>query len=209
MEDLKTVYIDINEWDEITGMFANSFVADPAVGISKLSFSEELGFVSDNLKQNFMGVSLLADTPIRKRHPKTGEVVNMVFTKEVIEKIVKKFVTNPGQHDVTYNHNGQTIPGVKLVEHFIYDPGRIDLNGDLFPGITPGSWVTTYHVEDVELFKALDEDPQFTGFSVEIKADLVEANQIEQLRDILNQSITEDAKWMEIVKILTKDGTAQ
>lgn len=206
---METIYIDINELDEYSGLFANSFVGAPAVGIDKISFSEELKFAADKPKQNFMGVSLLADVPLKKRHPGTGEIVNIVFTAETIQKLVKKFVTSPHQHVVNYNHNGQAIQGVTLVEHFIYDPQRINFSENFFPGITPGSWVTTYHVENLELFEKLEQDPNFNGFSVEIYADLsknnTEIDKFSKMKAILSDDDMEiEDMWNKVEELLNE-----
>jgi hypothetical protein len=204
-------YIDINEDDEQTGMIRNSFVKNPAVEVPYFAFSETenmvtLSFNNDS-KQSFMSVSMLADTPIPRGIDKnTGKPYSVVFTKDAIRRIVNKFVETANINEVSFNHSNQIIDGVILSEHFILEKGRIEI--PLFKNVPDGSWITTYYVKNKELYNELKDNPDFTGFSIEINAFIEEAfskinSQESVIKDIVfNDTMTDDDKIEKIKSVL-------
>jgi hypothetical protein len=213
MEKGKTYRIKINkEEDSKSGILRNSFVMQPAVDLPQVdgsyfafSKTQNLLFKKDKSEQMFMSVSLLADYPI-ERVNKDGEPYYVIFTKEDIKEIVKKFMGSENIHDVSYNHiPGSKVPDIKLVESFFLDKDRINTN--LFKGITEGSWITSYYVKDKKLYDLLLDDEQFNGFSVEIDAFLEPYDQEEfaeqKIKEIIFSSELSDLeKEQEIKKLL-------
>jgi hypothetical protein len=202
-------YIDINEDDE-TGLIRNSFVKDPAVEITRYAFNEKdvktLTFSEDS-KQSFMSVSILADTPIpRGIDQNTGQPYSVIFTKDSIRRIVNKFVENGNINEVSFNHTDEIIEGVVLSEHFILEKGRVE--SPIFKDVPDGSWVTTYYVKDKDLYNKLKTDENFTGFSIEINAFIERAfskvglSIEEQIKSIVFSELTDNEKELKIKQLL-------
>lgn len=202
-------YIDILEDDTTTGMVRNSFVQNPAVELTYHAFNKKepttISFSNDS-KQSFMSVSMLADTPLpRGINKKTGKPYSVVFTKQAIRRIVNKFVESGNINEVSFNHTDLIIDGVILSEHFILEKGRVE--SPIFNGVPDGSWITTYYVKDKELYDALKESKEFTGFSIEINAFIEQAfSKIDTIEDKIKSIVfgndTEDEKSEKIKSIL-------
>jgi len=198
--------------DDDLGMMRNSFVTNPAVQYTKLDFNANKEIVSVNFdadsisEQRFTSVSLIADTPIPRIHPITGELFGVVFSKETIKKIVNKFIINGNQNEVSFQHTDKLVDGVYLIEHFTTKNGIVEAPG--FEDLPEGSWVTTYYVPDLDQYNALKEDESFKGFSIELNAklDLMlfgdEKVILSSIESILNSDESDENKELKIKDIL-------
>tara|TARA_R110000765_G_scaffold84278_3_gene163165 strand:+ start:2869 stop:3525 length:657 start_codon:yes stop_codon:yes gene_type:complete len=209
--------IVIDEVDNETGLLRNSFVQDPAVEYTKIDFSKDgtelLNFSANDTEQKFMSVSLVADRVI-PRLDKFNNEYGVYFSVDGIAKIVNKFIISGAPNEVSYQHTDELIEGVYLVEHFITKEGIVEAPS--FKDLPYGSWVTTYHVPDVELYNKLKADETFKGFSVEI-AGLLEAqfanvvvklsdDELEtQIKTILDSDSDDNIKEIEIKSLLGLD----
>jgi hypothetical protein len=216
MEKPKIYDIVVN-YDDETGIESNSAVQSPAVEIERIAFSEDkLMYDSDDSQQKFIGVSILADTPIKRINKKTGEIFYTRFTKENIRIMVNKFIKEGRNNNMTYNHTDKVIKNIYLVENFFQEKGRVETT--LFKDIPDGSWITTYWVEDKEQYNMLKNDPKFKGFSIEINVKLQEMfskidemiidyeSGFDKVKEILNsKSLTDDEIWNELKKTLDKN----
>jgi hypothetical protein len=163
--------IKVNEDDQVTGFIRNSFVELPSVEYEYYAFDENNGimkFQSDDTSQSFMGVSILADTPIPRLTDK-GELYYVVFDKDTIRTILNKLVIEDKDNEVSLYHDAsKQLDGVYMVERFQVEKGRVET--PKFPNIPDGSLITTYYVKDKEKYHQLLNDEKFRGFSIEIKS---------------------------------------
>lgn len=197
MNDYPIYNIVVDYDDDRTRMTRNSFVDQPAVGFAKFAFNEQSNFVfsNDKSEQMFMGVSILADTPIPRVGP-NGEKFYVVFSKETIRTIFNKFVMEGKTHEVTLNHDkNKELDGVYMVENFISEKGRVE--SPLFD-VPDGSLITTYWVKDGEKYNELLNDSSFNGFSIELDA------KIEELFSVTPIEMSDDEKVILIKTILDK-----
>lgn len=210
---MKNYNIIIDMSDDDTEITRNSFVADPAVIFKKLAFdNERLIFAQDATQQKFMGVSILADTPIPRIHKETGEKYTVTFTKDAIINGVNKMMMKGTQNDVSWQHKNEVVNGVFLVENFITQKGRIECPAFNVPD---GSLIQTYYVADKNQYEQLMNDPTFGGFSVEIVGRLEEAfsssfdefysdeKRVSDIEDILNDNSLSDELKFEMIKKIT------
>lgn len=202
------IYDIVVNYDDETRITSNSMVDMPAVEIERIAFSEETLYFSEDSQQKFISVSCLADTPIKRIDKKTGEIYFTRFSKETINIMVNKFIKEGRGNNMTWNHSGLELKGVYLVEHFTQKKGMVETS--LFKNIPDGSWVTTYWVEDKELYNKLKNDPKFNGFSIEIDAKMREVySKVDEIRDLNNEDEI-DIIWKKISdlvydKSLTED----
>lgn len=167
-----TYIIDFDEDNPELGLVANSLVSDPAVlvgdNVKLFAFNKEATHIhfNNDSEQKFVSVSILANTPIPRKFGK------VIFTEEVIDKLILSMVKHNHINKVTFNHNGQLIEGIYLTSHFKLKKGRVE--SPLFEGVPEGSWITEYYVEDKDLYESLKKSTEFNGFSVEIKGWLEE-----------------------------------
>lgn len=198
MENVFTLKIDENNPD--WGLMCNSFVNDPAVGYQKIAFNEQKMCFKNEVQQKFTSVSLLADTPIERSFG------YMVFTKDVIAKLVNKFIIDGKSNLITYQHGEEIYPDVAyLVEHFIVDHNRVI--SPAYKDVPQGSWITTYYVPDKDIYNKLANDPEFNGFSVEVLSKIepyIDNSKLNYIKQQLDNKDLDDTQIYESIKNLFK-----
>ena len=196
--DKKIFYIDINE-DDNTGLDAISLVSTPAVEIDFLCFekedSVEISFSANEDKHIISGIALRADFPIYRRNGDYEYYV--VFTKEIIRKIVNKYAKNGLFNSVNLQHNDLNFTNKAImIESYIIDKER-GICPTEFSDIEDGSWYVSFHIEDEMLWKEIKDGNILNGFSVQGLFNLIEdsvANTEEKLSQQKEQTFDE---WLE------------
>ena len=196
--DKKIFYIDINE-DDNTGLDAISLVSTPAVEIDFLCFekdgSKEISFSANEDKHIISGIALRADFPIYRRNGDYEYYV--VFTKEIIRKIVNKYAKNGLFNSVNLQHNDLNFTNKAImIESYIIDKER-GICPTEFSDIEDGSWYVSFHIEDEMLWKEIKDGKELKAFSVQGLFNLIEdsvTNAEEKLSQQKEQTFDE---WLE------------
>ena len=196
--DKKIFYIDINE-DDNTGLDAISLVSTPAVEIDFLCFekdgSKEISFSANEDKHIISGIALRADFPIYRRNGDYEYYV--VFTKEIIRKIVNKYAKNGLFNSVNLQHNDHNFTNKAImIESYIIDKER-GICPIEFSDIEDGSWYVSFHIEDEMLWNEIKNGKELNAFSVQGLFNLIEdsvANTEEKLSQQKEQTFDE---WLE------------
>jgi|694.fasta_scaffold46812_3 hypothetical protein len=196
MEKKLPVYqIEIDENDETTGVDFISLVDEPAMELNWLKFNKEvkLEFKADKDKKLLYGVFIVPDKMIYRNDDRMGEYYTY-FSKDTIEKIVKKFNKNNFNKNINFQHGDNRVNGF-VVENFITSPM---LKADFGFEIPEGSWVGSVYIEDDNFWQNYIKNGDLNGFSVEIisklqKIDMVE-NEFAEVYTDYPQAATENAK---------------
>ena len=77
------------------------------------------------------------------------------------------------------------LEGVYMFESFIVDSTRGILAPNGFEGITEGSWIGSYKIDNEEVWQKFIKTGEFQGYSVEGMFDM-ESEQVSEEDDILN-----------------------
>jgi hypothetical protein len=182
--------LDINEWDEETGLDFVSLVETPAIQKDFLAFAEiaQRFEIKDEEKRIVTGAAMIADLPIYRRDDVRGEYY-VVFDKESIFKIAKKWARGNKYDAVNTHHNTPIADGVSLFESYIIDRERGVMPPKGFEEVADGSWFVSYLIDNDEVWAKV-KSGEFKGFSVEGVFDFpVDADEqlIEQMKSILSQ----------------------
>lgn len=166
IDKMKIFNILINE-DDNTGMDTISLVSQPAVGVNFLKFEEQkeikkLSFDAD--KHIITGVVALAGIPIYRYDKEIGDYY-VVFTSEVIEKMMIKYSKMNLNNSVDLQHNGKKVDGVIMFESYIYNKER-NIAPVEFGDIPDGSWIASFKVENEELWNEIKSGNELNGFSL-------------------------------------------
>ena len=173
MDKLPIYKIIINDNDE-SGCTTISLVDNPAIELPFLCFSDDkkvhkLSF--DDEKQTISGIAMVADTPIYRNSPKMGEYY-IVFTKDMIRKMVEKFAKNGYYNLVNLQHSSDAyVSNVYMCESLIINKER-GLCPIEFKDVPDGSWMVSYHIADNELWNEIKTSGQLNGFSIEVLSDM-------------------------------------
>jgi hypothetical protein len=182
--------LDINEFDEETGIDFVSLVENAAIQKDFLAFSETpIKFaIQDEEKRIVTGAAMIADLPIYRRDDIRGEYY-VVFDKESIFKIAKKWARSNQYNSVNTHHKTPIMNGVSLFESYIIDRERGVMPPKGFEEVADGSWFVSYLIDNDEVWAKV-KSGEFKGFSVEGVFDFPEDKEeqlIEQMKEILSR----------------------
>ena len=158
-----------------TGIEAVSLVKHPAVEVDFLTFDEDakpLSFSVDEDEHILTAVALRCDYPIYRR---SGDYeYYVIFSKDVIKRLVQKYAKNNLFNSVNINHNSFSfVKDVYMIESFIIDREKgVDYKG--FEGISDGSWVVSYYIADEKLWDVIKNSDSLNGVSIEGAFHLIE-----------------------------------
>lgn len=198
MEKKLPIYqIEIDENDETTGVDFISLVDEPAMELNWLKFNKEvkLEFKADKDKKLLYGVFIVPDKMIYRNDDRMGEYYTY-FSKDTIEKIVKKFNKNNFNKNINFQHGDNRVNGF-VVENFITSPM---LKADFGFEIPEGSWVGSVYIEDDNFWQNYIKNGDLNGFSVEIISKLQKIEQIDKQK--LSKTERIDELYDELVDIL-------
>lgn len=153
---------------ELDGIVAISLVDLPAVESNWMAFKEEtvkpLYRFENEEKHNILGCIMRADFPIFRRDENNYEYY-ITYSKQTIEKMAQKMVSDETYKNISLMHNGELINGVHLEQLFIKDSTK-GISPEGFEDIQDGSLFAIYHITNEELWKAIKQGI-FKGFSLE------------------------------------------
>ena len=183
--------IDINDEDE-TGLDAISLVQHPAIEVDFLCFNEEvkkIDFSADEDKHILTAVALRADHPIYRRNGDYEYWV--VFTKDVIRKLVTKYAKNNLFNSVNIEHNDYSfVKSAYMIESYIVDKARGIVPSE-FKDIEDGSWIVSYYIDDESLWNVVKNTDALNGLSVQGLFKLVDkqdfASQIDPIESLIDE----------------------
>ena len=184
-------YIDINDEDE-TGLDAISLVQHPAIEVDFLCFNEDtkkIDFSADEDKHILTAVALRADHPIYRRNGDYEYWV--VFTKDVIRKLVTKYAKNNLFNSVNIEHNDYSfVKSAYMIESYIVDKARGIVPSE-FKDIEDGSWIVSYYIDDESLWNVVKNTDALNGLSVQGLFKLVEKQDFVSHEDPIESLIDE------------------
>lgn len=169
-----------------TGIEAVSLVKHPAVEVDFLTFDEDakpLSFSVDEDEHILTAVAMRCDYPIYRR---SGDYeYYVIFSKDVIKRLVQKYAKNNLFNSVNINHNSYSfVKDVYMIESFIIDREKgVDYKG--FEGISDGSWVVSYYIADEKLWDIIKNSDSLNGVSIEGAFHLIEDKfeEVEKVED--------------------------
>lgn len=175
--------IDINDEDE-TGLDAISLVQHPAIEVDFLCFNEDakkIDFSADEDKHILTAVALRADHPIYRRN---GEYEYwVIFTKDVIRKLVTKYAKNNLFNSVNIEHNDYSfVKSAYMIESYIVDKARGIVPSE-FKDIEDGSWIVSYYIDDESLWNVVKNTDALNGLSVQGLFKLVDKQDFTSQKD--------------------------
>jgi len=172
--------------DDESGVSYVALVDEPAIQRNWFAFkSNEYKFKADADRRIVTGALMIADLPIYRASKDKGEYY-VVFDKTTIEQIVQKFMKQGNTSNVNMMHDAdKQLEGVYMFESFIVDSTRGILAPNGFEGITEGSWIGSYKIDNEEVWQKFIKTGEFQGYSVEGMFDM-ESEQVSEEDDILN-----------------------
>jgi hypothetical protein len=169
----------IGEDEESTVSYV-ALVDNPATERNWFAFNKQMKFKADSERRIVTGALMVADLPIYRHSEKMGEFY-VVFDALQIEKIAQKFFKQGNTSNVNLMHNpNMQVDGVYMFESFLIDSKRGIKAPEGFTGLTEGSWIGSYKIDNDEVWQSV-MDGTFKGYSVEGMFEMeIEKKSIEQ-----------------------------
>jgi hypothetical protein len=167
---------------EKDGVFAISIVDRPAIESDFIYLSKEEVKFKQTEKGLIVGLALIPNKDI-KRKTKDGELYNIFFSEETVEKTAQLFMRNQHTRSITLDHESKTDKAYVVESWIVEDPkkDKIALYGI---DAVKGSWAVAMKVDDQELKQRI-LNGEYNGFSIEGKFEgeqkLSELEQIKEL----------------------------
>jgi len=160
------IKINADDADE-SGVSYVALVSEPAIERNWMAYNKQFKFIADTERRILTGPLMIADLPIYRRSESMGEFY-VVFEKSEIEKVVQKFFRSGNTANVNMMHSAESqVEGVYMFESFMVDETRGILAPKNFTGITEGSWICSYKVDNDDVWQNYIKTGEFQGFSVE------------------------------------------
>lgn len=217
--NLPVYQIVVNLDDEETGMSAISLVDEPAIERSFELFGKQEPIklaIQNDEKRLVTGPAIIAGLPIYRRSMELGEYY-VVFTEDTIDTIIEKYSKQGLWNSASLQHDGVALENVVAVEFYKKDSKRgIVPTG--YEDVADGSLFVTFKIEDEELWNIIKTSGEFSGFSIEVMADLEPTNEtVEEedydmddelealLRELLGDDVEFDWLWSSQKKKFASD----
>lgn len=166
------IYKMVISEEEGSGVNYVALVDEPAIQTNWFAFKDQkFKFKADADRRIITGPLMIADLPIYRNTPKMGEFY-VVFDAMQVERMAQRFFKNSKTSQVNMMHDPNLkTEGVYMFESMIVDSSRGIKAPEGFTGITEGSWIGSFKVDDDAVWQMV-KDGTFMGFSVEGNFDL-------------------------------------
>jgi hypothetical protein len=164
-EDLQLFELVVDAEED--GVFANSFVEEPAIERDFVFFNKqkEIQFQAiDNEKRLVAGPLLIPNKKIIRMDEEMG-MYNVFFKPETIEMIARKFMKNKYNGEVTVEHD-KKVNDVYLTESWIIEQSAKDKSNLYGFTLPKGTWFGVYKVDNPKVWEEVKAG-KYKGFSIE------------------------------------------
>jgi hypothetical protein len=166
-----------------------SLVDFPAIESNWVALSSEKRFSFNQDKQLLFGAILIPDQPIYRYSKEMGEYY-VVFTKEEILKLVRKFQAQQKTINLNYQHKKDTQIANAVVQE-IWIVEQPDKSSKYVEGLPDGSAFVVAHIGDSKFWNEEVKTGNVRGFSIEGFLDM-ELNKINMQKSNFVSATTKD-----------------
>ena len=168
---IPTYRVIVNEeLDNHSGVNFISLVEDPAIGVyeKKATFialnRSQTKYTFNKDKQIVSGPFLIPDLPIYRNQD--GEEFNIIFSREEIEKIVKKYNRTGKANNINLEHSDEVVDAY-VFENWIIEDSKSDKSNKLGFELPAGTWFGSIQILDSNFWNEVVKTGEVLGFSVE------------------------------------------
>ena len=150
-----------------------SIVETPAIETNFIAFGVETNIkpytfkVQDTSKRMLIGPLMIADLPIYRVNPDTGEEYYVLFDSEAIENSQKNFTKKNYNGNINMQHETIVDNAYLLESWIITDPKNDKSAAYGFKGLTKGTWMGVLYCPNEQVWNDYIKTGKIKGFSVE------------------------------------------
>lgn len=169
MNNLPTYFIDFDEDDFESGINFIAITETPAIEKNSMRFTEQelLKLIfTDEDKMIIAGPAIIPDKKIYRRIE--DQEFYVVFTKEVIEKMVSKFNSESREYKFNIEHNSEEVVAGYIKGSWIIEDPKFDKAGFYgFTDLPVGTWFIEAQITDKEIWNNHVKKMDSVGWSIE------------------------------------------
>jgi len=169
-KELPLYKIVVND-DELTGVDFISLVDDPAIERNFIYLNKQYQFKFDTEQKILFGPLLIPDKKIYRYSPEMGEY-NILFDKDTIKKIVRKYNKSNNNTKINIQHNSENTINAFLTENWIIEDENMDKSKYFGFNLPVGTWMGKVYIEDDNFWNDVVKTGEVKGFSVELIAEM-------------------------------------
>ncbi len=149
-----------------------SLVSQPAIEVDFISFSKETikpqtFKIQDSSKHMLVGPLMIADLPIYRKDPETGDEYYVVFDADAIENCAKNFAKKNYNSNINMEHDSLVDNAYLLESWIVADPKKDKSAAYGFKNVTKGSWMGVVYCPNETIWNQYIKNGTLKGFSVE------------------------------------------
>jgi hypothetical protein len=159
----------IDEDLEEAGIEAISVVENPAIKENFVFLSEQKRITLtevDKEKGILMGPALIPNQKIYRQGATEEEDYYIFFSEETVRKASELFLKKNNQKNSTYEHQGEMLEDMTVVESWIIEDSKTDKSALYGYDLSEGTWMITVKTENEEI-KQKARNGDIKGFSIE------------------------------------------
>jgi hypothetical protein len=165
MEEKIPVYSVCQDGD----VYGISLVDKPANGFMFVALSEVSKIVNlsaDDKKKRILYSIVLRPDQLIYREDENGNPFNLTFDEETVEYYSQEFLKNGFTNNSKYNHQGEWLKDVSIVENWIVKDGDNDKANAVGLSVKEGDWVAGIKVSQ-KVWDDFVETGKVKGFSID------------------------------------------
>lgn len=166
-KNLPTYLIDFDPEKFESGIDLIAVTENPAIETLSLRFSKaaQMVFSFNEDQQLIVGPAIIPDKPIYR--VENGREFYVVFTKEVIEKMVEKFNSELRSIKFNIEHDENFLVEGFIKESWIVENADIDKSKLYGFSVPVGTWMIAAKITDKEVWDGVIKQMDRVGFSIE------------------------------------------
>ena len=178
------------------GVFALSFVENPAIEMDFVYFGNEYQFQSINNDKRFVVGPILVPNKKILRVDGSGIPYEVFLSDETVKRIAHNYMKNGYQNEATLEHD-KKVDGISLVESWIVESKDKDKSKLYNMTLPQGTWAGVFRIENDEMWEEYIKNGKVKGISIEGVFNHLEKTTPERLQSALlmesfQQMIEED-----------------
>ena len=182
MEEKIPVYSVCQDGD----VYGISLVDKPANGFMFVALSEVSKVVNlsaDDKKKRILYSIVLRPDQLIYREDEQGRPFNLIFNEETVEHYSQEFLRNGFTNNSKYNHEGEWLKDVTIVENWIVKDGNNDKANAVGLSVKEGDWVAGIKVSQ-KVWDDFVETGKVKGFSIDSFISFEKINMAEHLPSV-------------------------
>ena len=148
------------------GVFALSFVENPAIEMDFVYFGEEYKFQQVNEEKRLVVGPILVPNKKILRVDGSGQPYEVYLSEDTVRRIAHNYMKNGYQNETTLEHD-KKVDGISLTESWIVESREKDKSKLYNMTLPVGTWAGVFRIDNDEMWEDYIKSGKVKGISIE------------------------------------------